>query len=138
MVVGIKAAINSVIGTINGFIQKINSIKISVPSVYIPPFGPTVGGFSIGMPQIPEIPTLARGGEIMRAGLAVVGERGRELVSLPRGAEVSPLTGRGGTGSINVTVNVQGSVLGAELSDIVAEGVEEAQRRGTLAMASAV
>jgi len=36
---------------------------------------------------------LARGGHIIGAGLAVVGEAGPELVHLGRGATVQPLTG---------------------------------------------
>jgi len=37
-----------------------------------------------------DIPLLAHGGDITRGGLAVVGERGPEVVSLPAGASVTP------------------------------------------------
>ena len=37
----------------------------------------------------PVIPGMAAGGKIMRSGRAMVGERGPELVDLPRGAQVS-------------------------------------------------
>lgn len=57
---GIKNSVNSIIGTINGFIRAINNIKIEVPAVNIPLVG-TVGGFTVGMPQIPEIPMLKTG-----------------------------------------------------------------------------
>ena len=39
---------------------------------------------------------LAKGGNIMRGGSAIVGEEGPELVNFPRGAQVSPLVGSGG------------------------------------------
>jgi hypothetical protein len=98
MVSGIKGAINSVIGTINGFIQRINSIKISVPGVDIPGGG-RIGGFSVGMPQINPIPTLAKGGIVNRPTLAMLGESGPEAV-VPLGR------GRGGAGmTINLVIN---------------------------------
>ena len=97
MVSGIKGAINSVIGSINGFIRSINSIQISVPGVDIPGIG-RVGGFSVGMPNIPEIPTLAKGGIVSKPTLAMLGERGPEAVI--------PLGRRGGAGmTINLVIN---------------------------------
>ena len=86
--------INFVIDKINGFIRLVNNIRINIPVVRIPLDG-TVGGGSIGFPQIPELPRLARGGRMLQPGVAMVGEQGPELVSLPRGAAVSPL-GQGG------------------------------------------
>lgn len=56
----IKNSINGIIGRINKFINGINGIRITVPSVDIPLIG-EVGGFSIGLPQIPNIPQLATG-----------------------------------------------------------------------------
>ena len=38
----------------------------------------------------PDIPLMAAGGLIRAAGAAIVGERGPELVTLPRGASVMP------------------------------------------------
>ena len=103
MVSGIKSAVNSVVGIINGFIRRINDIKIRVPGVDIPLVG-RVGGFSVGMPRIPEIPTLAKGGIVNRPTLAMLGERGPEAVV--------PL-GRGGAGmTINLVIN--GDVQGME------------------------
>jgi len=82
IVANIKGAINSIINSINGFIGSINTIKIKVPAVNIPLVG-TVGGFSIGLPQIlkiPNIPMLAQGGIITRPTLAMIGESGPEAV----------------------------------------------------------
>jgi hypothetical protein len=104
MVSGIKSAINSVIGTINGFIQRINSIKISVPGVDIPGGG-RIGGFSVGMPQINPIPTLAKGGIVNRPTLAMLGESGPEAV-VPLGR------GRGAGMTINLVIN--GDILGMD------------------------
>jgi hypothetical protein len=102
MVTGIKSAINSVIGSINGFIRSINSIKIRVPSVDIPMVG-RVGGFSVGMPTIPEIPSLAKGGIVNRPTLAMLGESGPEAVV--------PL-GRGGGAGMTINLVINGDVNG--------------------------
>jgi hypothetical protein len=75
----------------------------------------TVGGGSfmgVNIPSLtvdtPNLPMLAKGGNIMRAGGAIVGERGPELVSLSRGAQVTPLTGggRGGAGGV-ITIRLE-------------------------------
>jgi len=101
MVDGIKGGVNAVIGFINGFIRSINNIKISFPGKQIP-FAPDIPAFSIGMPQIPEIPTLARGGIVNRPTLAMLGERGPEAVV--------PL-GRGGAG-MTVNLVIHGDING--------------------------
>lgn len=62
-----------------------NSLHFGIPSMDI--FGVKIGGFDIGVPQIPF---LAEGGLIGTGGLAVVGERGPEVVRLPTGAQVIP------------------------------------------------
>ena len=73
-------------------INALNKIRIKVPAINIPLVG-KVGGFEIGLPRIPTIPELAAGGIIQRSGLALVGEAGPELLELPQGAKVKPLTG---------------------------------------------
>jgi len=88
----IKGVINWIIGGINKMINALNSIRIKVPAINIPLVG-KVGGFEIGLPRIPTIPMLAKGGDIIRAGAAIVGEAGPELLELPQGAKVKPLTG---------------------------------------------
>lgn len=86
----IKGVINWIIGGINKMINALNRIKIKVPSINIPLVG-KLGGFTIGLPNIPTIPKLAQGGEILSAGSAIVGEAGPELIQLPKGARVIPL-----------------------------------------------
>lgn len=63
----------------------VGSLSWSVPS-----WIPGIGGNTLAVPQIP---LMATGGSIRRGGLAVVGEAGPELLDLPVGASVVPLTG---------------------------------------------
>ncbi|MBH1941632.1 hypothetical protein I5677_12085 [Mobilitalea sibirica] len=79
----VKYPINSMISLVNGFIRGLNKLKI-------PDWVPGVGGKGI---NIPEIPKLAKGGTVYKAGRAVVGEAGAELLDLPAGARVTPLNG---------------------------------------------
>lgn len=81
-----KSAVNFVIG---GW----NSLRFGIPEIdtHIPGIG-KVGGGSFGVPQIP---LLAKGGNITRGGTVLVGERGPELLNLGRGAQVTPLTSGG-------------------------------------------
>lgn len=76
-----KVPINAVIKLINGAIDGINAIKI-------PDWVPGVGGTNLA---IPNIPLLANGGTAIDEGLAVVGDKGPELLDLPKGASVIPL-----------------------------------------------
>ena len=79
----IKSAINFIISGINLFIRGLNKLKI-------PDWVPGVGGKGL---NLKEIPLLAAGGEIAQKGHAIVGEAGPELLELPQGAKVKPLTG---------------------------------------------
>lgn len=75
----VKGVINGIIGIVNKFIDFWNKIELKVPSVNIPFVG-KVGGFSIGVPKLANIPMLAKGGIIDQPTLAMVGERGKEAV----------------------------------------------------------
>lgn len=75
----IKGAINDIIGLINKLIDAWNSLSFNVPSITLA--GKKFGGFNVGVPQIPKIPTLAEGGIITRPTLAMLGERGPEKVT---------------------------------------------------------
>jgi phage-related protein len=79
IVSGFKSALNAII---SGW----NNLSFTTPSVDLGPLG-SFGGFTIGTPNIP---LLQRGGLIQRAGIAEVGEAGRETVFLPAGAVVAP------------------------------------------------
>lgn len=69
-----------------------------------------------GGAQLPSIPQFATGTNYAPGGMALVGERGPEIVNLARGATVTPnnqLSGMGGGSSINLTVNM-GNYMGTE------------------------
>ena len=86
MTVGINIAINA----INRMIQGMNSLSWDVPD-----WVPWVGGNSFGF-DIQEIPRLASGGNITSPGNVMVGESGPEILTLPTGATVTPLSGKSG------------------------------------------
>lgn len=90
----VRGPINAVISLVNEVIGFLDSIQVSVPS-----WVPFVGGQSFGV-SIPKIPMLAAGGDITAGGLALVGERGPELVQLNAGARVNPLPPGGLGGSL--------------------------------------
>ncbi len=82
---GIKNAFRS---AINGIIGMWNNLTFTIPPVKVA--GKTVmPGVSISTPNLPY---LATGGNIAGSGAAIVGEAGPELLQLPRGARVTPLT----------------------------------------------
>ena len=77
-----KAPINAIIGIINGVVSAINGLGFDVPD-----WVPVIGGQEFKL-SIPTIPMLAKGTNYAPGGLAIVGERGPELVNLPRGSRV--------------------------------------------------
>ncbi len=125
-----KDGINDLIGLINRFIARFNAIRINIPG-FSPGFGlPSFPGLNIGVPQIPNIPTLRHGGITDGPTLAVVGDNpgGRELIM--------PLP-RGGGGGLGITINgplvsVAGNLLGSDLPDVVEGALAELERRGVL------
>jgi hypothetical protein len=70
-------------------------------------------------------PGLADGGTVTRTGTTLVGERGPELLNLPRGSEVRPLDRVGNT----VTINVSGSGDPQAVARAVARELERLDRR---------
>ena len=93
----IKNVFSGVVGFVKGlwnaFVGFWNGIEISVPSVDIPFVG-RVGGFAIGLP---DLPYLAQGGIVTEPTLAVLGEKGPEAVV--------PL-GQGGMGEYHTHIHV--------------------------------
>ena len=96
---GIISLINGAIDAINWLISQINKIGVNLPD--------WLGGGRIGfnIPDIPNIPKLARGG-VLSSGSAIVGEAGPELLTILGGgkAQVSPLTGAAPTAAAGVTI----------------------------------
>jgi hypothetical protein len=85
---GAKSAMNSVIRVLNG-------LKFSIPS-----WIPVMGGKSFSM----SIPYLAKGGDIQQGGRVIVGEKGAEMLDLPKGARVTPLNKTSGS-NLNISIN---------------------------------
>ncbi|WP_091014776.1 phage tail protein [Paenibacillus amylolyticus] len=76
----VKAPLNMIIDGINKVIGGFNSLSVSIPEFEI--FGNKVGGGSVGLPNLPKIPKLAKGGLAYGPTLAMVGDN--------RGASVDP------------------------------------------------
>lgn len=87
-----RGAINWVIDKFNWLLDKIRNFKVSVPGAV-----PIIGGNDISIPGVPgPIPGLATGGETRSPGAVWVGEKGPELLNLPKAARVTPLDKVGG------------------------------------------
>lgn len=82
---GIKRG--DIFSILEGVIGVLNGIGSSMP-----------GGLNIGGLKFGSIPGFANGTNFAPGGLAWVGERGRELVNLPRGSQVIPNNKLGGMG----------------------------------------
>lgn len=94
---GFKSAVNRII---SGW----NNLSFGIPGFSFA--GVNIPGVSVGTPNIPY---LAKGGVIKQSGLAVVGERGPEMVSLSKGAQVTPLKRQAMGGVQLLEVNVTGA-----------------------------
>jgi len=118
IVQGIKDRINTVLKFVNNMINALNKLKVKLPDF--------MGGKEIGF-NIKNIPLLADGGTIIKQGLAVVGERGPELLKLPQGAQVQPLDNGFGP----VYINVHADDL-QQMSDVVRlfERIPQVARQG--------
>jgi phage-related protein len=78
-------SINWVIDRINGLIDKLNWLSDKLDWLA----GPGLNWGNI--PHIPHVGEAAEGGIVRRSGLTLVGERGPELLQLPRGSVIAPL-----------------------------------------------
>lgn len=88
----INGLISGITSGVNGVIGALNSFNIDVPGWVEELTGVSSFGFNIPTVSAPQIPYLAEGGTAVEEGAAVVGEAGAELINLPRGARVTPLT----------------------------------------------
>ena len=105
---GIKNAFRAAIDWI---IDGWNRLHFAIPSVSF--LGFHSPSFTLGVPHIPR---LAGGGIATSGGLAMVGERGAEIVSLPAGAAVHPhgtVPAGGGAVEMRVTGNTGGAFVTA-------------------------
>lgn len=106
MINAVKTPVNVIIGIINGMISGItsginsvikalNNFSIDVPDWVTKEFGISAFGFNLNTINAPQIPLLAEGGTAIEEGAAIVGEAGAEMINLPKGARVTPLTDGG-------------------------------------------
>ena len=101
------SAFHTLYGVITAVVGAIKSIPHDVSvHVHIP-----------GAGLLHKIPGLAAGGNVVKSGLAMVGERGPELLSLPAGASVSPLGSSGSMAPIIVNLVLDGKVAAKALID---------------------
>lgn len=101
----IRGAVNGINGLING----INSVTGVVGIPAIPTF------------TAPQIPLLANGGIVRTAGSVIVGEKGAEMLTLPKGAQVTPLNKTTNTSNnvFNITINGDGKSVDAIINELV-------------------
>ncbi|OPC81807.1 hypothetical protein B4N89_13455 [Embleya scabrispora] len=93
-------------GAVNGVIGGWNRLSFTVGGGSF--MGVSIPSFTLGTP---DIPYLARGGDIVRGGRVVVGDAGPEVLDLPTGARVTPLSraGGGGDGTVRLVLDVTGA-----------------------------
>jgi hypothetical protein len=90
------------------------------------PGGAPVKGFTRTTAVTPP-PGFANGTSYAPGGMALVGERGPELVNLPRGSQVIPNHKMGGMGgNFNITVDARGATDPAAVRAQVQQGILEA------------
>lgn len=122
---------NAIIGALNWLINQLNKIQFTAPD-----WVPFIGGkhFGINIPNIPEVPYMAKGG-ILSSGSAVVGEAGPELLTMMGNrAMVEPLTNSTTNNNAylgGLTVNVYGAPGQnvRELAQLVSQEIEAATER---------
>jgi phage-related minor tail protein len=107
----IKDGINYEIWGINAFINALDAIHISLPSISIPGTKIATPALNLGF-NIPDIPMLAAGGIVTGPTLALIGEGGPEAVV--------PLSsmGAGGPGGQQIVININGGIFPADSSAI--------------------
>ena len=91
----INGLLSGITSGVNGVINALNKLKIDVPDWVTDLTGIKTFGFNLSTVSAPQIPLLAEGGNAIEAGSAIVGEAGAELIDLPQGARVTPLTQNG-------------------------------------------
>lgn len=95
----VKNGVNDVITAINAFINALDAIHISIPSIEIPGTKLATPSINLGF-SIPDLPMLAEGGFVTQPTLALIGETGPEAVI--------PLSSGAGVGGQPIQVFIQG------------------------------
>ena len=127
-----KTALNAVISGLNAALNVAARVVLKTKAILDKaPFGNPLGGALQGLAGALEkgVPHLESGVRNFQGGLAVVGERGEELVNLPRGADVFP---HGAAPSITVQVFLDNQELSARaLTFLGQELINEEQVLGS-------
>ncbi len=130
---GLKGAINAVVDQLNWLIEKINKlpgIEINTVSKM------TKSSGTSGFADFRQLDRYAAGTNFHPGGLAWVGERGPELVNLPRGSQV--LTNQQSMAMANQNIIIGGTVRVEGVNDmgqlvgvtkIIAKEIEQGDRR---------
>lgn len=87
----INKLVSGVVTGINTVIKAMNKLSFDIPD-WVPGLGGKKFGFNLEELTAPQIPLLAEGGTLTGSGSVIVGEAGPELLSLPQGASVNPLS----------------------------------------------
>lgn len=132
MIGAVKNPVNAIITVINGLvsgvtkginavIDALNKLEIDVPGWVTELTGVSSFGFNIPKLTAAKIPMLAEGGTAIEGGSAIVGEAGAELINLPQGARVTPLTNNGDplgykdmTKKLDVMIDLLAGILAKE------------------------
>lgn len=115
----IKSAAKSVFG----FIARLWNSTAGKISVHAPGWVPGIGGKGF---SVPKIPGYAMGTPFHPGGPAVIGERGPEILNLPRGSSVTPIMM--GSPSLNIgSGDIVLKVAGRELARINRREILKAQ-----------
>lgn len=91
--------------------------------------GSALGSVVSSVFGIGGVPSYSGGTDFHPGGLARINEQGGEIVDLPRGSRVIPrdlseaMAGNGGSKTANININVSGARGNAEISEMVAAGV---------------
>jgi phage-related minor tail protein len=132
---GIMDGIKSGLSAIGGFVSDIGkavwrSVKSIINTKIIDRINVGIpnklgkGPFSIDLPNNP-VPRLAFGGDVIRSGPVMVGERGPEVLNLPKGSSVTANHEGGGMSSgvtVNVATNANAADIGREIAWIMNTG----------------
>ena len=112
-------AIFNIYKTLFNGIAKLWNNTVGKLEFEIPDWVPLIGGKGF---SVPEIPMLADGGIVTGPTLAMIGERGPEAVI--------PLSGRGGGGMGNYTININGGLgSSAEIGTAVVNAIRAFNRQ---------
>jgi phage-related minor tail protein len=121
----VKTGIDYVITAINGFINALDAIHISLPSISIPGTKLSTPSVNLGF-NIPDIPMLAEGGFVTSPTLALIGEAGPEAV-----VPLSSMGAGGGSfGQPQIVIHIDGGMfLNAQsvrqLTDTIAKTITQ-------------